>query len=166
MEPVFIPRAAVYRGDYSCILRNPGCEFEADVHYHDFYEIQFYLAGEGLFSLDGKEYPVRQGDIILVDMFKPHTLHTEKERYYERFCISLDPSFLLTACTEESNLLELFSSDCPNYPLYHLSIDQLTDYLGLLMRYDKIPLVHGRDIMERALLYEILANLFDNLPTI
>lgn len=163
MEPAFIPRASVYRGDYSCILRNPDCEFEADIHYHDFYEIQFYLAGEGKFILDGKEYPVRQGDVILVDLFHPHILHTEKDRYYERFCIDLDPSFLLTACTEHSNLLELFSSDSTNYPLYHLDIDQLTDYLALLLKYEKIPLVNGRDIMERAILYEILANLFDDL---
>lgn len=163
MEPVFLPRASVYRGDYSCILRNPDCEFEADIHYHDFYEVQFYLAGEGRINLNGKQHTLRQGDVLLVNLFQPHVLHTAKGYYYERFCIDLDPSFLLAACTENSNLLELFSEDNPNYPIYHLDVEQLTTYLSLFLKYEKIPLENGRDIMERAILYEVLANLYDDL---
>lgn len=163
MEPVFLPRASIYRGDYSCILRNPDCEFEADIHYHDFYEVQFYLAGEGQIDLGGKQHTLRQGDVLLVNMFQPHVLHTKKGYYYERFCIDLDPSFLLAACTENSNLLELFSSDNPNYPIYHLDVEQLTKYLSLFLKYGKIQLGSGWDIMERAILYEVLANLYFDL---
>ncbi len=143
MEPIFLSRASIYHGDYDMILRNPDCEFEADFHYHDFYEVQFYLAGEGRVILGDTEYTLHQGDILLVKIFQPHVLHTTKRSYYERFCIDLDPSFLLTACTENSNLLELFSLDNPNYPIYHLNVEQLSKYLSLFLKYEKIQVANG-----------------------
>ena len=159
----FLSRASIYHGDYNCIMRNPDCEFEADTHYHDFYEVQFYLSGNGKILLGDKKYTLGQGDVVLVNIFQPHRLLYTNKVFYERFCIDLDPSFLLAACTDNSNLLELFNEESPNFPIYHMTMEQLSNYLNMFIKYENISLENGRDILERSILYEILANLYNDL---
>ena len=36
-------------------------------HSHDFIEIALILSGEGHFMLDGKWYPVKKGDVLLIN---------------------------------------------------------------------------------------------------
>ena len=78
-------------------------------------EIVVYLGNAGIFKINGKEYLIRRGDIALINMFDPHTLIYNKNTYYERFSISIDPNLLLSFNTAQSNLLDIFSKDSRNY---------------------------------------------------
>jgi AraC-like DNA-binding protein len=164
-DAIFLSHSSIYHGDYDVILRNPDCEFDAGMHYHDFYEIQFYLAGQGKIRLNDKSYSLGVGDVVLINIFQPHLPDAPQGDYHERFCIDLDPSFLLAACSENTNLLELFSSNNKNYPVSHFSLEQLQKYLTLFIKYTNLDMEHGKDIMERAILYEVLADLYNDLCT-
>ena len=41
-------------------------------HYHDFCEITFVLSGYGIYYINGTEYPVEPGDIIIFNQVEPH----------------------------------------------------------------------------------------------
>ena len=61
MVDVYLKSANIYRGDYSCILYSRDYEFTPRGHYHDFYEVQFYLQDAGSILIGDQEYPLRGG---------------------------------------------------------------------------------------------------------
>lgn len=69
-DATFLSQSSLFEGDYHCILHSPKNEFTSVVHYHDFYEVVIYLGNAGVFQIEGSEYLVRRGDIVLIDMFK------------------------------------------------------------------------------------------------
>ena len=87
MEAKFLSRSSIYKGDYDCLFRTPQNEMKTELHYHDFYEIVLYLGNAGIFTINGQEYLMKRGDIVLINMFDPHTLKYNKNTYYERFSI-------------------------------------------------------------------------------
>lgn len=159
---LFLSQKSVYQDDYSCILRNPRNEFQHGLHYHDFYECVIYLGNAGVFLIDKKEYLVKRGDIVLIDMFKPHTLIYSKNGFYERFSLSINLGLLISFSTSNSNLLDVFynSNDCP--PIYHLKDEQFQKYLLLLEKYKEIHLEKGKDILEKALMHQFLAYIYSD----
>ncbi|MDO5765945.1 MAG: AraC family transcriptional regulator [Elusimicrobiales bacterium] len=163
MNGVFLPHRDVYKGDFSGIARNPSCEFDAAYHFHDFYEIQFYLTDAGSLMLNDTLYSLKTGDIALIRMFEPHHFIPHSGILHKRFAICLDPSFLLAACSESANLLWLFDDASPNYPLFHCPLEKFERYCRLLQNYDDDSFHYGQDIHQRAVLYELLANLFNDL---
>ncbi len=48
-------------------------------HAHEASEAWFILDGEGIVSLDGEEYPVEKGDLILLEPWVAHGLRTERQ---------------------------------------------------------------------------------------
>ena len=91
----FISKASIYDGDYTCLLRSPKNEMISRMHYHDFYEFVIYLGNAGTFRIKNGEYLVKRGDIVLIDIFTPHTLVNTKTDFYERFSVSIDPGLLI-----------------------------------------------------------------------
>lgn len=120
-DATFLSQSSLFEGDYHCILHSPKNEFTSVVHYHDFYEVVIYLGNAGVFQIEGSEYLVRRGDIVLIDMFKPHTLIANKNSYYERFSVSINLNLLIAYSTSRSNLLDIFHKCSSRHPIYHLS---------------------------------------------
>lgn len=162
MNPTFISRTSLYSGDYDCLFRTPENEMPTALHYHDFYEIVLYLGNAGIFLIDGKEHLITRGDIALINMFTPHTLIHNKNVYYERFSISIDPSLLLSFNTPTSNLMNIFSHHNKNYPIFHVEGKCLNKYLRILQEYTHDQPAHGKDMFEKALLHQIAAYLFSD----
>ena len=71
MEAKFLSRSSIYKGDYDCLFRTPQNEMKTELHYHDFYEIVLYLGNAGIFTINGQEYLMKRGDIVLINMFDP-----------------------------------------------------------------------------------------------
>lgn len=161
MEAKFLSHSSLYQGDYNCLFRTPKNEFPSGLHYHDFYEIVVYLGTAGIFQINGNEYLIRRGDIALINMFDPHTLVYNKNTHYERFSISITPSLLLSFNTSRSNLLDIFSRESQNYPIFHVDGKCFDKYLSLLHQFDQKP-AHGQDIYEKALLHQLASYLFSD----
>ncbi|MGX8702570.1 AraC family transcriptional regulator [Caproiciproducens sp.] len=161
MSAQFLSRTSVYQGNYRCIMYNPDCEFGAGLHYHDFYEIQFYFSDAGTLLVGNKQYEMRCGDVALINIFEPHTFCPAIHDYH-RFCISMNPSFLLSMCSEQSDLLNIFSPNNRSYPVYHLGADEFKNVQRILSEYEQTSLSQGEDILERAFLYHICAHLYNS----
>lgn len=162
MDAKFLSRSFLYQDDYECLFRSPQNELPFGLHYHDFYEIVIYLGDAGVFHINSKEYLMRRGDIALINMFTPHTLVYNKSGYYERFSISIDPSLLLSFNTAQSNLLDIFSSNSKNYPIFHVEGKCFDKYLHILSQYQNEKPVHGKDIFEKALIHQLASYLFSD----
>lgn len=169
MDAKFLSQSSIYHGDYNCLLRNPQNEFynlqngvTNNLHYHDFYEIVIYLGNAGIFQINGKEYLIRRGDIALINMFDPHTLIYNKNAYYERFSICINPTLLLSFNSPDSNLLDIFTTENCHYPIFHVEDKCLDKYLDILDQYKNHAPAHGKDIFERALLHQLASYLFSD----
>lgn len=63
-------------------------------HYHDFYEIYYYLGNEMNYFIDNKTYNVKKHDIVLIDTYMlHHTLYTP-QNHGERILILFHPDTL------------------------------------------------------------------------
>ena len=162
MEAKFLSRSSIYKGDYDCLFRTPQNEMKTELHYHDFYEIVLYLGNAGIFTINGQEYLMKRGDIVLINMFDPHTLKYNKNTYYERFSISIDPNLLLSFNTENSNLLDIFTTSNQHYPIFHVEGKCLDKYLHILHEYMEQKPAHGQDMYEKALLHQIASYLYSD----
>ena len=164
-KAIFSPKLNSFQNDYNCILRNPQNEFSVGLHYHDFYEFVIYLGQAGVFRIENSEYLVRRGDIVLIDIFTPHTLLFNKTTQYERFSVDIDLGLLISFSTPTSNLLDIFHKKQDRHPIYHLEEPELQKYLRLLDEYRKIKLNKGQDILEKALIHQILAFVYNDCHT-
>ena len=157
----FFPRQELYQGDFDGMMRSPGREFEAGFHFHDFYEIQFYPEGSGRIRSGEQEYPVSAGDVAVINMFELHGYVPEKGKFYQRFAVSLDPGFLLAACSGQTNLLALFHRPAEDPPVFHVGGEAFERCRHLIEVYENPPVEFGKDVYRRAVLYMLLAVLFD-----
>ncbi len=162
---VFSSKSTTYDGDYNCIMRSPQNEFSLGLHYHDFYEFDIYLGNAGIFRIEDGEYLVRRGDLVLIDMFKPHTLLHNGDNTYQRFSVCVDLGLLISFSTPTSNLLDIFHKHSNRHPIYHMEEDQLQKYLLLLNEYQKFQLNKGQDILEKALIHQLLAYAYNDCYT-
>jgi AraC-like DNA-binding protein len=161
MVAKFLSHTSVYQGDYSGIMRNPECEFNQGLHYHDFYEIQIYFSNAGFLTIGDKKHSTHSGDVAFINIFEPHHFSPSSENNYERFSISVDPSFLLSVCSDKSNLLGLFIPANKHFPVFHLEHDRLKVVSDVINEYEQTKFRYGQDLLERALLYKILAYLYN-----
>jgi AraC-like DNA-binding protein len=96
----------------------------------------------------------------MIKIFEPHEFIRSTSEGY-RYCVTIDADFLLTACSSRSNLLNIFSKKNPNYPFGHVNEDILQQYLDIANRYFQIIIKPGYDIYEKAILYELLATMYN-----
>lgn len=65
-----------------------------DFHYHEFYEVFFFISGTVRYTVDGRSYQLRPGDILLTDTRDIHRPEISPDKPYERYVLWLDPGFL------------------------------------------------------------------------
>ncbi|MCD8196001.1 MAG: AraC family transcriptional regulator [Lachnospiraceae bacterium] len=132
------------------------------VHYHDYYEVIVYMGEDVLYQLEGSEYTVRRGDVILCRMFENHVLECRDNEHHQRLSLGIDARNLQETSVHDVNLLRIFSQDNSNYPILHLEMEQLTDYVQVLERYRKIQRSAGAEkpVLEKSLVACILGYLF------
>ena len=84
---------------------------KVDYHYHEFYKLVFLLSGTGGYSVEGKRYLVKAGDIVLVENQAVHRPEFEDGVLYERIILYISPEFLRRESTEDCDLTECFSGE-------------------------------------------------------
>ncbi len=66
-----------------------------DFHQHPFYEIFFFLSGNVTYTIEGKSYKLRPGDILLTNSSDIHRPDIQEGKPYERIVIWLAEDFFL-----------------------------------------------------------------------
>lgn len=94
---------------------------EFSFHYHDFYKIVVFMEGKVTYSVEGKNYELKPGDIVLVSKDQLHKPIISAEWDYERIVLYLSQSFLdaepkLSECfikakEEHTNVMRLSNVD-------------------------------------------------------
>ena len=78
-------------------------------HYHEFYKVVFLLTGSGSYNVEGSNYQLISGDIVLVGSRCVHKPHFEPGIVYERVILYISPDLLRQGSTADYALEELFS---------------------------------------------------------
>lgn len=83
-------------------------------HYHDSYEIAFYIEAKLNIFVRDKNYPISAGDIVFIDEYDIHKVIYSKDMRYTRYVINFRRDFiidLLNALKTESVLDSLLNRD-------------------------------------------------------
>lgn len=81
------------------------CSKTFDFHYHDFYKIIVFEGGNVTINIEGKNYDLKKGDIVLVPMNELHKPVVDPKVCYERIVLYLSQSFL----SQDKSLLDCFA---------------------------------------------------------
>lgn len=150
--------------EYSAFFHDTGKNQSKIMHYHDFYEITFYLGSDStVYIRNGESYEVRRGDIILCGMFEPHVIDCESNVRHERFIIGIDPDMMFSYCTNHCNLFRIFHSNKKNYPVLHTSIWEFQKCMAAIAGVKNLDLTYGREVGEQAYIHQLLARVYDEL---
>ena len=77
-------------------------------HYHSFYEIHCTLNGSALFFIDGREFQISAGTILLIP---PNTLHRiihQTSDFFARTYLFINQSYLAKLSTSQTDLTSCF----------------------------------------------------------
>jgi len=76
------------------ILNRDDLYVPSDTHGHEFVELEYVLAGEGIQVIDGTEYHIKRGDVITLEVGSQHSYHSNAKmellnciiepRFYEK----------------------------------------------------------------------------------
>lgn len=165
-EALFLSQAEVYNGHYSITKRDASHEFNNELHYHDFYEVQFYLSEAengviGEITINGQKRTLMQGCLVLINMFDQHQITITTDKPYVRYCISFDSSLLLFACSDTTNLFNIFSNCAEVKYSSPLTPAQIRTFINIYNRHEDLELKNGRDILEKAMILEMFAHIYD-----
>ncbi len=131
-------------------------------HYHDYYEVVFYLGEAPLdYDYQGETYTIRRGDVVLCDMFKPHMYKCSRNEHYDRFSISISPK-LLTYFSVDIDYTRLFKEQNEHYPVCHTDFSLLSKYLKQIMEYRDFLERDGEIGVQRAMLHLLLSHLYND----
>lgn len=83
----------------------------AQLHYHDFHEINLVLQGNGVFHLGGREYPTQAGTVTLAHANDLHNIVKQSSDYYERAYIYVREEFLKSRSAPHTNLNACFENN-------------------------------------------------------
>lgn len=81
-----------------------------ELHFHDFYEIYVLLSGTVTYLIDGYQYNVRPGDILLIgpkEMHRPISIENPQQPY-ERIDIYVRPEYIVSHSMPGANLMSCF----------------------------------------------------------
>ena len=100
-------------------------------HYHDFYKLIVFMDGNVNYSIEGKNYELKPGDIVVVSTNEIHRPVIDPLANYERIVLYLSQSFL----NQDERLSECFKET----HLKHTNVLRLTagDYRHLIDTLDK-----------------------------
>lgn len=129
---------------------------------HSYYEFYFLISGDTLYIVDGNEYHLKSGDVILIAPEQVHEafINTKNPDAYERYVLWMDPKFLERLSTAKTNLLLPFQNTAISGSLLSLTPDMkivVNNLLELIFTYS-VSQEFGADLMVNSYIIELLVN--------
>ena len=137
------------------------------VHWHEFYEIELILSGDGTYSIDGTEYPIKRGALFFMSPSSFHKINFTSNTSLINIMFTLDacdptllyglfenlPHIKLDLKDSDINLLHILSNEMVNTNSPKYLSASLNCILAKLQGLCKTPLVSKNNSMQYALLY-------------
>lgn len=160
---VFDPRQSMSGPTFE-IFHYRDAKFEGvAVHQHDFYEVYFFISGNVEYSVEGKSYLLKQGDLLLINPLELHQPRIGPDQNpYERIVLWINKNYLSRLCTNNTSLSQCFDNTNPQHTnLLRLSKAQ-QNYISLklaeLIEESANP-DYGSDLAAQAILTRFLVEL-------
>ncbi len=126
-----------------------------EMHIHDCYEVYFSISGGKQFLIDNQLYDIEPGDLFLINQYDSHYLTQIDKELHERIVIMIDPEYMRSVSTEETNLDACFHDRGQNFShKISLTQEQQSRFLYFV---NKIVTSngYGHDLLERATFTEL-----------
>ena len=81
------------------------------LHYHDFYEIFFFLSGNVDYRVEGRSYRLESGDVLLISPQELHQPAIEPDVAYERIVLWVDRSYMQSISGPSMDLSACFGNE-------------------------------------------------------
>lgn len=138
---------------------------DIEFHSHDFYEVLVFISGNVSYSIEGKTYYLRYGDILLTNNREIHKPSVLPDKPYDRYVIWVKHTFLEDISAlggGQSNLALCFDSSSerhhnllrPNNELFQIIINLLEKLMEISQKQG-----FGLDILRRCFMSELLVYL-------
>ena len=122
-------------------------------HYHEFHKLILFLSGDVRYLIEGRNYLLKEGDILLIPAYAIHQPMISGEEAYSRYILWIRPESL-----ERWNLTDGFSI-CEEQNAYLLKRNRYdrSELMGLLQRLEKTETEkeYGWEALKEALFIEI-----------
>ena len=127
-----------------------------DYHYHDFYKIVMLHSGSGSYTVDGRRYLLRTGDIILVGNLRVHKPEFPSGQFNDRTVIYISPEFMQQHSRQDGELDSCFSGASGH--VLRLGIDAKNNLFRLAEQLENELQGNcfGREMISRSLLLQII----------
>ena len=133
------------------------------IHHHDFYEVFLFLGGNVEYNIEGRNYHLERGDILLISPLELHQVRINMDQDpYERYVLWLDARYLSSLSTLNTSLTACFDGSRPNHTnLLRTSQDRWDSVLALIQKLarETYGTAYGRDIAGTGLLLQLLVEL-------
>lgn len=106
---------------------------EFKMHTHDHCEIYYFISGKGKFHIEGSEYPLNSGDILLMRSAEAHYIDIDPRYPYERLAVHFREGFL-ESLDPNGNLLSTFLNREPGKGNLFTDADFATDNFKIYLR--------------------------------
>lgn len=160
---VFDPRQSMSGPTFE-IFHYRDAKFEGvAVHQHDFYEVYFFISGNVEYSVEGKSYLLKQGDLLLINPLELHQPRIGPDQNpYERIVLWINKNYLSRLCTNNTSLSQCFDNTNPQHTnLLRLSKAQ-QNYISLKLAElieESANQDYGSDLAAQAILTRFLVEL-------
>ncbi|SHN59994.1 AraC-type DNA-binding protein [Butyrivibrio hungatei DSM 14810] len=164
--------AASIENKYFSIAHLYKDEKAMEMHIHDCYEVYFSISGGKQFLIDNKIYDIAPGDLFLINQYDSHYLTQIDQELHERIVIMIDPDFMRSISSNETNLDACFQKRTEEFShKISLTSEQQSRFLyfvnKILSSND-----YGHDLLEKATFTELFVminqiinnKLSDNVP--
>lgn len=160
---VFDPRQSMTSPTFE-IFHYRDAKFEGvAVHQHDFYEVYFFISGNVEYSVEGKSYLLKKGDIMLINPLELHQPRIAPDQnVYERIVLWINKNYLSRLCTNNTSLSQCFDNTNPQHTnLLRLSKAQQSYFSTKLRELleESNNKDYGSDLASQAILTRFLVEL-------
>ena len=125
-------------------------------HYHDFYEVHCTLKGVATFFLDGHQFDVEAGTVLLIHYHDLHRIIKQSTDDFERMYIFLTPDFLQQRSSKRTNLSACFQHfGQRRSKVIKVDVAKLANYLTPL-DHSPLPEEYGADVRYEQQLLDFL----------
>jgi len=122
-------------GEISCVhsvVKDPSEEINNN-HCHDVFEILYFVSGSGRYIVEGAEFKVSPGTLMLIRPFAFHCLMLDDDSVYERYLLHFSKGALLG---ESAKLLENLTSGEEDSGIYYPPISVSTAIISAFERFE------------------------------
>lgn len=149
--------------DFRLFHLRDGHGTKMDYHYHDFHKMLFLVSGNGGYSIEGKRYMLKAGDIVLVGNHCVHRPEFENGIPYERVILYISPDFLQRQSTLDCDLTDCFSGKYGHvYRPDEMELRTFSSQIAAL-EHSITDTRYGRTILSNSILLQILVEVMRNI---